>query len=152
MNESTNNALQVNSIKFGSEKDAYCSMPTETVEQRKLIARALEHSDALVKDCVNQSFKLIGVYSEKKMVVKLNAKKEPEVDEKTGEVVMIPKYRTILFAEDGKTYATGAYGIYSSVGSLFYVYGEPSTWEKPIDVKIIEKKLTDGKTTLKLEY
>ena len=137
---------------FESQKEVYCSMPNTTIEDRKLIAKALEQSDVLLNDCVGQEFELKGIYTEQKMVVKLDDKKNPVTDEKTGEVVMIPKYRTILFAEDGKTYATGAYGVYQSLKTMLYVYGTPNTWEKSIPVKVVKIKLKDGKTSLKLDF
>lgn len=136
---------------FETEKEVFCSMPTKSVEDRKAVAKALEQSDVLLNDCVGQKFELKGIYTEKKMIQKMNDKKELELDEH-GNVIMIPKYRTILFAEDGKTYATGAYGVYSSIKSLIYVYGTPDQWDAPVSVTVIKQKLKDGKTTLKLDY
>ena len=143
----TKNELAV----FESEKDVYCSMPTESIEDRKLVARALEKSDVLLNDCEGQSFNLKGFYLEKKMIAELDAKNEPVTDE-NGVVKVRPKYRTILFADDGKTYASGAYGVYSSIKSMVYVFGNPNTWLKPIPVTVKKPKLKDGKTSLKLEF
>ena len=152
MNESTNNALQVGAFGFGIEKEVYCSMPVKSVEDRKLVAKALEQSDVLLNDCVGQEILVKGIYSEQKQVEKLDEDGNPIINKVTGEVEMMPKYRTILFGDDGKTYATGAYGIYASLKSMFFVYGTPDQWDAPIKVKVIKQKISDKKTSLKLEY
>lgn len=136
---------------FTSEKDVYCSIPMNSVEDRKMVAKALEQSDVLLNDVVGTTFDLKGFYIEKKMIQKTNDKKELQFDE-NGEPIMIPKYRTILFDDDGKTYATGSYGVYQSINSIRFVYGEPVAWGNPIPVKVIKQKLKDGKTSLKLEF
>lgn len=151
MNESKN-ALQVGNNVFESDKEIYCSMPTKSVEERKIVAKALEQSDVLLNDCVGQTILVIGVYTEKKLVEKLDEEDQPIVNEVTGQKEMMPKFRTILFGDDGKTYATGSYGVHASLRSMFYVYGTPDQWDAPISVKVIKQKISDKKTSLKLEY
>lgn len=150
--EQNKNELSVNTSVFNGDRDAYCSMPMNTPQERKIVAKALESSDVLLNDCVGESFNLIGVYTEKKLVEKKDDKGNIEINKETGQVTLVNKYRSILFAEDGKTYATGAYGVYASLKSLFFIYGTPDQWESPIAVKVIKKKLPDNKTSLNLEY
>lgn len=134
------NELLVGSEVFGGEKAIYCSKVLETVEDRKAFMEAIESADVLLQDVTGQEIILKDVYSEKRMIT----------DEKTGEVR--PKYRTILFDADGKTYATGAYGVYSSLKAIFFVHGEPASWGDGLKVKVEEKKLDKGRTSLVLKY
>ena len=74
----------------------------------------------------------------------------PVVDEGTGEVVgTTSKYRIILFDNEGKTYATGSYGIYNALLMIFDIFGEPSK-EHPIKVKVSKKATANGHSTLTL--
>lgn len=138
--EDIKNEVAVNTEMFGSQKDVFYSKKLESVEDRKAFLKAVENADVLLSDVKGEKFVLVDVYTEKRMVE----------DETTGELK--PKFRTILFDETGKTYATGAYGVYSSLKSIFFVYGLPSTWKNGIPVEVAEKKLDKGRTSLILKY
>lgn len=120
-----------------SASDVFSSKEVKTVEDKKALFNALETCDCLLNDCVNKEITIKDVYCEKTQVA----------DEETGEVK--PKYRTILFDIDGKTYATGSYGIYNVIKKLIAIYGLP-TWEDGLTVKVIKQKVKDGKSKLSL--
>lgn len=132
--ENQTNALTLFST---SASDVFSSKEVKTLDDKKALFNALESCDVLLNDCVDKVIKIKDVYCEKQEVT----------DEETGEVR--PKYRTILFDVDGKTYATGSYGIYNVIKKLIAIYGLP-TWEEGLKVKVIKQKVKDGKSKLSL--
>ena len=122
----------------GSNQKVYCSKIVKTVEEKKDLFNALEQCDALLNDCVGQEIAIKDLYIEEKQVV----------DEETGELKT--KFRTILFDENGQTYATGSYGIYNVLRKIVGIYGTPETWENPIKVKVTKKPIGNGKQSLTL--
>lgn len=127
---------------FDSVKvNTFCSKSVEKDEEKKELYNALEKCDVLLNECVGEEIVIKDVYCEEN--------KKEFFDEKTGEVKIIPKYRTILFAENGQTYATGSYGIYNAIKKLIAIYDFP-TWEPGVKVKVAKKPIGDGKSSLTL--
>ena len=122
----------------GVKNNMYCSISAETEESKKQLFNALETCDALLNDCVGQEIELKDIYVEERQVV----------NEETGELKN--KYRTILFDKNGQTYATGSYGIYNIIRKIVSIYGLPTTWEKPIKVKVSKRPIGNGKQSLTL--
>ena len=121
----------------GIKQYVYCSKVAETEKEKKELFNALESCDALLNDCVGQEIKIKDMYVEEKQVI-----------DKTGE--MKTKYRTILFDENGQTYATGSYGIYNVLKKIVQIYGLPESWEKPLKVKVAKRPIGNGKQSLTL--
>lgn len=117
--------------------DVFSSKVAKTEEDKKALFNALESCDCLLNDCVGKEITIKDVYCEK----------TESIDEETGEAR--PKYRTILFDVDGKTYATGSYGIYNVMKKIIGIYGLP-TWEDGLKVKVIKQKVNNGKSKLSL--
>lgn len=122
----------------GVKNKIYCSIVAESEESKKQLFNALETCDALLNDCVGQEISIKDIYVEEREIT----------DEETGEVR--PKYRTILFDENGQTYATGSYGIFNIVKKIVSIYGLPTTWENPIKVKVSKRPIGNGKQSLTL--
>ena len=122
----------------GVKAKMYCSKVTESEQEKKELFNALESCDALLNDCVGQEISLKDIYIEEKNVV----------DDETGELKT--KYRTILFDDNGQTYATGSYGIYNVIRKIISIYGLPDTWENPLKVKVSKRPIGDGKQSLTL--
>ena len=57
------------------------------------------------------------------------------------------KFRCILYGSDGKTYVSGAYGVYNSLKQIIPIFGNPSKIN-PIKVKVGTRKLKTGKESL----
>lgn len=121
----------------GNKKNMYCSVIAKTVDDKKALYNALESADVLLNDIVGSVIKIKDVYCEEKQVI----------DDETGELKN--KYRTILFDIDGKTYATGSYGIFNAIKRICAIYGMP-TWDEGIEVEIGKQKTKDGKSKLTL--
>ena len=122
----------------GVKQNIYCSKKVETEEEKKNLFNALESCDALLNDCVGQEITLKDIYVEEKQVQ----------DEETGELKT--KYRTILFDENGQTYATGSYGIYNILKKIVGIYGLPENWNNPLKVKVAKRPIGNGKSSLTL--
>lgn len=134
MEDKENEIMLFNEVK----QNVYCSKVVETETEKKELFNALESCDVLLNDCVGEEIAIKDVYVEEKKVV----------DDETGEVKT--KFRTILFDEDGKTYATGSYGIYNVLKKIFTIYGLPTSWDKPLKVKVAKRPIKDGKQSLTL--
>ena len=122
----------------GIKQNVYCSKVAETEKEKKELFNALESCDALLNDCVGQEIDIKDIYVEEKQVI----------DDATGEIKI--KYRTILFDENGQTYATGSYGIYNILKKIVQIYGLPESWEKPLKVKVAKRPIGNGKQSLTL--
>ena len=122
----------------GIKQNVYCSKVVETEKEKKELFNALETCDALLNDCVGQEIEIKDIYVEEKQVM----------DDETGEIKT--NYRTILFDENGQTYATGSYGIYNVLKKIVQIYGLPETWEKPLKVKVAKRPIGNGKQSLTL--
>ena len=122
----------------GIKQNVYCSKVAETETEKKELFNALESCDALLNDCVGQEIDIKDMYVEEKQVI----------DDATGEIKT--KYRTILFDENGQTYATGSYGIYNVLKKIVQIYGLPENWEKPLKVKVAKRPIGNGKQSLTL--
>lgn len=116
----------------------YCSKVAETEEEKKELFNALESCDALLNDCVGHEIAIKDIFVEEKQVV----------DKETGELKT--KFRSILFDENGQTYATGSYGIYNVLRKIISIYGLPDSWEEPLKVKVAKRPIEKGKQTLTL--
>lgn len=122
----------------GVQKNVFCSLVAETEEEKKKLFNTLESCDVLLNDCIGQEISIKDIYVEQRQVV----------DEETGELKT--KYRSILFDENGQTYATGAYGIYNVLKKIISIYGLPQTWKDPLKVKVSKKPIRNGKQSLTL--
>ena len=122
----------------GIKQNIYCSKIAESEKEKKELFNALESCDALLNDCVGQEIKIKDMYVEEKQII----------DDESGEIKT--KYRTILFDENGQTYATGSYGIYNVLKKIVQIYGLPETWEKPLKVKVAKRPIGNGKQSLTL--
>lgn len=122
----------------GITQNVYCSKTAESEKEKKELFNALESCDVLLNDIVGTTIEIKDIYVEEKEVA----------DSETGE--MKTKYRTILFDVEGKTYATGSYGIYNVLKKIVGIYGLPTTWEKPLKVKVTKRSIGNGKSSLTL--
>ena len=122
-----------------NERQMYSTFDIESKENKAKLFNATENADALVNDCINQELVLKDVYMER----------IPSIDEETGEQKI--KYRTILFDDNGQTYATGAYGIYNTVAKILAIYGIEYLHEEGLKVVISKGSTKDNKTRLFLK-
>ena len=132
--ENENNELMI--VNEGKTK-VYCSKKAETNEEKKELFNALEKCDVLLNDCVDQEIMMKDLYIE-----------ERNVTDESGRTKV--KFRTIIFDENGQTYATGSYGIYNILKKIITIYGLPTEWDSPIKVQVAKRPIDNGKSTLTL--
>ena len=121
------------------ERQMFATIDASTMENKAKLFNATENADVLANDCVGEKFTLVDAYIER----------IPTIDEETGEQKV--KYRTILFGEDGKTYASGAYGIYNTVAKILSIYGVETLHDKGLKVEIAKGTTKGNKTRLFLK-
>lgn len=121
------------------ERQMFATIDASTMENKAKLFNATENADVLANDCVGENFTLVDAYIER----------IPTVDEETGEQKV--KYRTILFGDDGKTYASGAYGIYNTVAKILQIYGVETLHDKGLKVEIAKGTTKGNKTRLFLK-
>ena len=121
------------------ERQMFATIDASTMENKAKLFNATENADVLANDCVGEKFTLVDAYIER----------IPTIDEETGEQKI--KYRTILFGEDGKTYASGAYGIYNTVAKILQIYGVETLHDKGLKVEIAKGTTKGNKTRLFLK-
>ncbi len=121
------------------ERQMFATIDASTMENKAKLFNATENADVLANDCVGEKFTLVDAYIER----------IPTIDEETGEQKV--KYRTILFGEDGKTYASGAYGIYNTVAKILQIYGVETLHDKGLKVEIAKGTTKGNKTRLFLK-
>lgn len=117
----------------------FCSVKTDSIEDKKRLFNALENCDQLLNNCVGEKIVMKDIYVEQYI-----DKKDENEDGKV-------KYRTIIFADDGKTYVSTSYGIYNILNKIFAIYGTPEKWEKGIAVEVAKRPLGNGKEMLTLK-
>ena len=132
------NEIVVSSNLMESEMNkTFCSKSVTSQDDRIDLFNALETCDVLINDIVGQEIVIKDVY----------CKEYTKVDDETGEA--ITKYRTIIFDMDGKTYATGSYGLFNSLRQIFAIIGMP-TYQDGLKVKVVKKATKNGKQSLSL--
>lgn len=125
--------------KENNERQMFSTIDITSMENKAKLFNATENADVLANDCVGEKFNLVDAYIER----------IPSIDEETGEQKI--KYRTILFGEDGKTYASGAYGIYNTVAKILSIYGVETLHDKGLKVEIAKGTTKGNKTRLFLK-
>lgn len=121
------------------ERQMFTTCDLNKAENKAKIFNATENADVLANDCVGEELMLRDVYMEK----------IPYVDDETGEAKT--KYRTILFDETGKTFATGSFGIYNTVTKILNIYGIDFLHETGLKVEIAKGSIGNGKSKLYLK-
>lgn len=133
--------MENNEIMLSSNNQKiYSSIKASSVEEKKKLYNALEKCDALLNDIVGSEINIKDFYVEERIVTE---------DDEDGNEKSVVKYRTILFDTEGKSYATGSYGVYNALRRIVMVYGTP-TWTEGVLVKVEKKSIKNGKTQLTL--
>lgn len=111
-----------------SKKEMYCSFKAETHADKAKMYNMMNNPQQKLSDHINKVLHVTDVFMEVVDIVK----------EDTGEVTKAP--RIVLMDEDGITYGTVSFGIFSALKKLMMIFGEP-TWSPaiPIEVKQIKK-------------
>lgn len=118
----------------------YCSVKAETNEEKKKLYNALESCDILINDIVGQKIKVKDVYIQE----------FPRTNKDTGEP-MTNGHRVILFDEAGKTYVTASNYFFISLIKVLNAFGDPQTWDAPLEIEITKRPTKGGNNCLSLK-
>ena len=124
---------------IGDGSNAYNSLPCNTQSEKIAFYNAINNPEKRVSDSVNIPIAMIGFYAEDVQCA----------NEKTGELETCP--RIVIMDKNGCSYVAVSFGVLSALKKLVNIFGEPTTWEKPI--VIVPKTITKGNkniTTLQL--
>jgi hypothetical protein len=98
---------------------------------RRLVTKALT-SSLPIKEHINKPIKLAHIVVQP---VEL-------ADEKTGEVTVQP--RVVLLDHEGNAFHGTSLGLLSSVRNILAGMGDPSEWDGPLDIKVVEQKSSNN--------
>lgn len=127
-----------NNINLVKENNkTYCSIHPKSMEERKALYNALESCDVVLNDIVGKKIKVKDVYIQE----------FPRTDKETGEPIS-NGHRTILFDDEGKSYVTASNYFFISLVKMMNAFGEPSTWEAPVEIEITKRPTKGGNSCL----
>lgn len=121
-----------------SKAGFYCSFDISTQDGKARLFNAMSNPDERIAEHINEEIIISDVYAEMVDIT----------DEKTGEITSAP--RLILINPEGVSYVAVSTGVYGDVKRLLQIFGEPSSWEKPIRVKVKQVPIKKG-SMLKLQ-
>lgn len=147
------------------------SFKVEALDQRKLqagqiIISTLENDSELtfedkynvisgesedLKKQLNKILTMKHVYVEAVQVDKEDEKGNPIVNEETGEVEQIVIPRIIIMTTDGKTYASGGYGIYNSLQRLLQMAVAEGKTDLNLNFEVVQIQTRKNFTTYTLK-
>lgn len=115
-------------------KVQFCSMKPKNEDEEIILFNAMNNPEKRIGDCINMTIEVKDVYCE--VVTCIN--------NDTGEHTLCP--RIVLIDKNGIGYQAVSLGVYSALKKVFAVKGEPSTWKKPVKLKVLQ--ITKGERKL----
>lgn len=117
-------------VDLTSAKQAYCSMNAQTPAEKAALFTATNNSQHRLSEKINEIITVQHIYVEVVMCT----------NKETGLSEYAP--RVVFLDDKNEGYQCVSIGIYSAVKKMFQIFGEPSTWEKPLSIKV--KQVTKG--------
>ena len=105
----------------------YCSFKPDNEEDEIVLFNAMNNPTKRIADCINMTISVRHVFCE---IVECT-------NRDTGAVTKCP--RVVLIGDDGESYQAVSIGIFSALKKIFAIKGEPSTWKKPVRLKVIQQ-------------
>jgi hypothetical protein len=142
MNEKNNAVVVVEQVKnvltIKSEMPldlgaVWSSMPYESQEQKVALYNAMNSPEDKIADHINEIINMQHCVVEQ---VELTS-------EETGETGVFP--RIIIVDDKGKTYSCVSIGVFSALKKIFGIFGNPTTWDKPMKIKVKQITKKDRK-------
>lgn len=131
-----------NQLAIVREGGAYTAMAPVSNLERKDIYNAVSAPDYRLRECANMVIPVVAI-----IVEPVDLKKEitgPNGQVMGEELVTCP--RTVLIDAEGKSYAATSNGVYNSVARIVSMFGDPSTWTGPLNVR--PKLITRGQNNI----
>ena len=131
-----------NQLAVVREGGAYTAVIPASGLERKNIYNAVSAPDYRLRECANIVIPVVAI-----IVEPVEVKKEvigPGNQPMGEEIVTCP--RTVLIDAEGKSYTATSNGVYNSVSRIVAMFGDPSTWTEPLNVR--PKLLTRGQNNI----
>lgn len=126
--------LNINNELSMERTTSYSSIAPTTKGEKKRLFNAMNNPDANVSDFINKSISLVDVFVEPIEVT----------NGETGEIEYAP--RIVLIDKAGKSYQCVSKGMLGALKSAFFIYGEPTEWDEPLEITI--KQVSVGKGSM----
>lgn len=135
MNENKNELMNISDdgkyeLNFASAQKSYSSLRPKNEAEKIQFFNAVNNPQKRLKEMVNTEIELVHIYAE---TIEF-------IDQETGEAS--PGVRMVLIDVNGVSYQAASKGVFSSISKLIQIFGDPSTWKKP--VKIRPKEISKG--------
>lgn len=114
-------------------KTQFCSMTPKNEDEEIILFNAMNNPEKRIGDCINMTINVKHVFCE---VVTC-------VNRETGEINMCP--RIVLIDTNGVGYQAVSLGVFSALKKIFAVKGDPSSWNKPVKLKVVQITKGDRK-------
>lgn len=114
-------------------KTQFCSMNPKNEDEEVILFNAMNNPDKRIGDCINMTINVKHVFCE---VVTC-------VNRETGESNLCP--RIVLIDTDGVGYQAVSLGVFSALKKIFAIKGNPTTWEKPVKLQVVQITKGDRK-------
>ena len=111
----------------------YCSFKPETEDDEIVLFNAMNNPTKRLGDCINMTISVRHVFCE---IVDCT-------NRETGVTTKCP--RIVLIGDDGESYQAVSIGIFSALKKIFSIKGEPTTWKKPVHLKVLQQSRGDRK-------
>lgn len=121
-----------------SVSNMYSSFDPTTIEQKKLLFKAMNNPDKRLSDMINRTINIKDLFVENVTIV----------DQNSGELITAP--RMVFIDDKGISYQCVSKGVFGATKKLIQLFGEP-TWKTPLKVSIKQKTVRSGFTILSLE-
>lgn len=114
----------------GVEAEVFSSLNPESKDDKITVFNAMQSTDFSLNDCVGKVIEVKDFIAHDQEMNDMN----------TGE--HIHRTRCILIDKDGKTYSTVSPSFKNAIKKIFSIFGNPTTWDKPLKIEIVKKKGT----------
>ena len=115
-------ATMMDSFRTGGDNSIISTFAADTPEAKKVLMSALTDSGRL-DDFLGKKIAI------RDFIIQLTNM----VDE---DGVTRPILRSIIIDDKGKAFSAASDGIVKALQTLIFVYGQPSTWESPVEVEV----------------
>lgn len=123
-------------ITAGNATPVYCTLDASTTAGKKQLYKIKNRPSHNISDYINKQIKIKDIY------IDVNARMVKE-GENAG--VFENKPRTILIDDKGESYIAGvSIGIYQAVKEIIRTFGDPTTWDEPLTVTVVQVKTARG--------
>lgn len=123
-------------ITAGNATPVYCTLDDSTTAGKKQLYKIKNRPTHNISDYINKQIKIKDIY------IDVNARMVKD-GENAG--CFENKPRTILIDDNGESYIAGvSIGIYQAVKEIIRTFGDPTTWDEPLTVTVVQVKTARG--------